>query len=165
LGSTSAALVKHLPAGRGRTFALMGSTLSFKDEPQDNDNALFTFEHRMPAGSGVPPHRESNHEAFYVLEGVLEVEAEGSRYRLQPGDFLNVRPGVVHALHSPGPGWMRVLTTVSPGVGHVRFFSTAGEPVDDPLSPPESGAPTDPDRVIAIARECGIEFLPPPSSR
>ena len=161
MASTS---VKHLPAGQGRAFALMGSTLSFKDEPEDNDQAPFTFEHRMPAVSGVPPHREPNHEAFYVLEGVLEVEADGIRYQLRPGDFLSLPPGVVHALQNPGPGWMRVLTAVSPGCGHVRFFSTAGAPIDDPLNPPETSAPADPDQIMAIARECGLEFLPPPSS-
>ena len=49
-----------------------------------------------------------------MLEGTLEVEADGQRYRLGPDDFLSLRPGVLPALHNPGPGWNRALTLVSP---------------------------------------------------
>jgi quercetin dioxygenase-like cupin family protein len=155
--------VKHLPAGSGRAFALMGSSLTFKDEPADNGDALMAFEHRCPPGQGVPPHTEQNHEAFYVLEGTLEVEADGERYRLGPGAFLSMRPGVIHSLHNPGPGAMRVLTIVAPGSQHERFFSTLGEPIDDPANPPSQ--PSEPpqfERVQQVAHECGMEFLARP---
>ena len=153
--------VKHLPAGGGPAFSLMGSTLSFKDEPDDTGDAFFLFEHRMPPTLGVPPHTERNHEAFYVLEGTLEIEAQGERYRLGPGDFLSISPGVLHSLHNPGPGMMRTLTLTSPGSRHVRFFSALGEPIHDPSNPPPPGEPPDFERVAAVARECGIEFIRP----
>ena len=158
----SMANVKHLPANGGRAFALLGQSLSFKAEPEDNDDALFLFEHRMPLTGGVPAHTERNYEAFYVLEGTLEVEADGERYSLGPGEFLSLRPGVVHSMHNPGPGMMRVLTLVSPGSQHARFFSTVAEPVDDPSNPPAPVEPPDFERMATIGRECGIEFLPPP---
>jgi len=153
--------VKHLPAGDGRAFALMGSTLTFKDEPQDNGGAMLAFEHRCPPGLGVPPHRERNHEAFYVLEGTLVVEVAGQPHELARGDFLHIPPGVAHSLHNPGPDPVRVLTIVSPGEGHARFFSTLGEPVGDPSSPPPPGTPPAFEHVQRIGAECGIEFLPP----
>lgn len=155
--------VKYLPAGSGRAFALMGSSLTFKDEPGENGDYLLLFEHRCPPGDGVPPHSERNHEAFYGLEGVLEIEAAGERYRVEPGAFLSIQPGVVHSLHNPGPAWARVLTLVSPGAQHERFFSTLGEPIGDPANPPQ---PTDPlpfERVAQVAHSCGIDFLPPPA--
>jgi mannose-6-phosphate isomerase-like protein (cupin superfamily) len=153
--------VTHRPAGRGRAFALMGSSLTFKNEPVE-DGAPFTFEHLMPAGLGVPPHTERNHEAFYVLDGILEVEADGERYRLGTGDFLGIQPGVPHALHNPGPGPMRALTTVTPGANHARFFASAGAPTQDPAHPPPPDPSADPTPVMALARDCGIEFQPPP---
>jgi quercetin dioxygenase-like cupin family protein len=156
------AKVKHLPANGGRAFALLGQTLSFKAEPEDNDDALFLFEHRMPPAHSVPAHTERNHEAFYVLEGTLEVEADGERYTLGPDEFLSLRPGVVHSLHNPGPGMMRILTLVSPASQHARFFSTVAEPIDDPSNPSAPGEPPDFERLAAVGRECGIEFLPPP---
>ena len=162
--STAARNVKHLPANSGRAFALLGDSIIFKDEPDDNGNALMLFEHRMRPTLGVPPHREHNHEALYVLEGTLEVEADGERYRLGPGEFLSLRPGVVHSLHNPGPGMNRALTLVTPAGQHARFFSTVAEPIDDPSNPPAPGEPPDFERMATIGRECGIEFLPPPEA-
>jgi quercetin dioxygenase-like cupin family protein len=153
--------VKYLPAGSGRAFAHLGTSLVFKDEPDDNGDSLLLFECRMPAGNGVPPHHEDNHESFYVLEGTLEVEADGGRYRLGPGDFLGIRPGTVHALHNPGPGWLRALMLTSPGSQHVRFFTRLGEPLADPENPPQPQGPPDVDELVSVARECGMEFLPP----
>src|SRR5918911_5212474 len=128
--------VKHLPENGGRAFAILGNSISFKAEPEDTDDALFLFEHRMPPTLSVPAHTERNYEAFYVLEGTLEVEADGEIYRLGPGEFLSLRPGVVHSLHNPGSGIMRTLTLVSPGSQHARFFTTTHEPIDDPDNPP-----------------------------
>ncbi len=81
----------YLPAGAGRSFALMGSFLTFKGEPEGNGDRLLAFEHLCPPGCGVPSHSERNHEAFYVLSGTLEVEADGNAYRLGAGDFLGFR--------------------------------------------------------------------------
>ena len=55
----------------------MGSSSTFKYEPETNGDALLAFEHLCPPGLGVPAHTERNHEAFYVLEGTLEVEVDG----------------------------------------------------------------------------------------
>lgn len=153
--------VKYLPANGGRAFAHLGTSVTFKDEPGENGDALLLFEVRTPAGSGVPPHTERNHEAFYVLEGTLEIEADGEAYRLGPGDFLSIRPGVLHSLHNPGPDWLRALTWVSPGSQHVRFFEALGEPIDDPLDPPQPTGPPDFVELVAVARECGLDFRAP----
>ncbi len=154
--------VKHLQANGGRAFATLGQTVSFKAEPEETDDTLLLFEHLMPPTLGVPAHTERNYEAFYVLEGTLEVEADGERYRLGPGEFLSLRPGVVHSLHNPGPASCRILTLVSPGSQHARFFSTVAEPIDDPSNPRASAEQPDFEWIAAIGRECGIEFLPPP---
>src|SRR5215207_3616955 len=156
------ASVKHLPANGGPAFALLGQTISFKAEPEDTDDALFLFEHRMPPTLGVPAHSERNYEAFYVLEGTLEIEADGQRYRLGPGEFLSLRPGVVHSLHNPGPGMVRILTLVSPGSQHARFFTTVAEPIDDPTNPPAPSGRPDSGLRPPFGRKCGSDFLPPP---
>ncbi len=57
---------------------------------------------------------------------------------------------------------MRILTLVSPGSQHARFFSTVAEPIDDPSNPPQPSEPPDFERMAAVGHECGIEFLPPP---
>jgi quercetin dioxygenase-like cupin family protein len=150
--------VRHLPPQSGRSFVHLGTAVTFKDEPADNGDALLLFEVRMAPGNGVPPHHEGNHEAFYVLEGTLDVDARGTTHRLERGHFLSIPPGVEHALHNPGPGWAVVLTWVSPGSQHVRFFERLGAPLDDPLHPPQPAQPPDIEELVTVARECGMEF-------
>jgi hypothetical protein len=69
----------------------------------------------------------------------------------------------MHALHNPGPDWTVVLTWVSPGSQHVRFFERLGAPLEDPLHPPQPDGPPDVQELITVARECGMEFQAPPS--
>jgi quercetin dioxygenase-like cupin family protein len=155
--------VKYLRGNTGRTFAHLGSSISFKSEPDENGDRLLLFECRMPPGEGVPVHWEHNYESFYVLEGILQVEADGERYLLNRGDFFGMQAGVVHALLNPGPDWLRALMLVAPGSQHVRFFERLGEPLDDPLDPPPLTAAPDFAELAAVARECGMEFLEPGS--
>ena len=156
------AKVKYLAANSGRNRALLGHSVSFKDEPEDNGDAFLLWEGRIPEGDGVPAHTERNHEAFYVLEGTLEIEADGARHQLRPGDFLCIQPGVLHSLHNPGPGWLRSLMIVSPGIQHVRFFTTLGQEIDDPTNPPQPSEPPDFAHFASVARDSGIDFAPPP---
>ena len=157
--------IRHLPAGTGRSFTVLGDIITFKTEPKDTEGALLMFENTLPPAMGVPPHREQAAEAFYVLDGTLEVEADGEHYRLGPGDYLGLTPGVVHSLRNPGPSATRVLTFVSPGSRHARFFAEVGQPLADgtTAAPPAAGKPDIP-RLISVGRECGIEFLPPKGS-
>jgi hypothetical protein len=73
----------------------------------------------------------------------------------------------VHSLHNPGPAMVRILTLVSPGSQHARFFTTVAEPIDDPSNPPQPSEPPDSEdfeRMAAVGHECGIEFLPLPEA-
>jgi mannose-6-phosphate isomerase-like protein (cupin superfamily) len=158
--ASKTARVQHTPANHGRAFAIMGSVLTFKNDPAAAGDTLI-FEHRERPGGFIPPHREPNSESFYVLEGSLEVDVEGQTYELRPGDFLDLPSGVQHSLRNAGSDWNRVLTSVTPGAAHVRFFSAVGEPIE-PGGTPAEPAKTDVGRMVAAARENGIEFAPPP---
>src|SRR4051812_44831517 len=125
----------HLESNGGRAFSHLGTSIVFKQEPSDTAD-LFLFEMRMPAGNGVPPHTERNREAFYVLDGVLEVEADGTQHSLAAGDSLAFEPGVPPPPHTPGPDGVPALTGAARGAQPVPFFNPPGEPLEDPLNPP-----------------------------
>lgn len=60
----------------------------------------------LPLESGEsPPHQHGSLEMFYVVEGVLGHEVNGTPHRLEPGDLGIVRPGdtVKHAVLSDVP--------------------------------------------------------------
>jgi len=127
--------VKHVPANGGRAYAHLGTSITFKDEPDENDDGLFLYEVRKPAGAGVPPHPERNHEAFYVLEGRL-------RSRRTTGTTHSDRESPEHATRravcAPQPR-ARMGSGADLGVDRQparRFLRGAGESIEDPLHPP-----------------------------
>jgi hypothetical protein len=53
---------------------------------------------------------------------------------------------------------VHALTWVAPGQQHVHFFEQLGEPLEDPLNPPQPNGPPDVEELIRVARECGMDF-------
>lgn len=94
---------------------------------------LGLFEGVVEPGEGNNPHLHREHaDAFYVLEGELEVFVGAIRTRLPRGGLMVAPPGVSHCFRNPGPGHERHLNLHAPGE---RFIALArararGEAVD-----------------------------------
>ena len=74
------------------------------------------FESVLEAGKGNNPHLHREHaDAFYVLEGELEVFVGTVRARLAPGGLMVAPPGVSHFFRNPGPNHVRHLNFHAPG--------------------------------------------------
>jgi len=165
MGVNTGAKVKSVPARSGRSVSLLGCGITLLDEPAENDDALLLFEGRTASAGMIPPHREENHEAFYILEGEFELEIEGEPQRCEAGDFLSIQPGVLHEVRNIAPDWGRIMFVASPGRGHQRFFETLGEPLEPGADPPPLTEPPDFERIAAVGRTNGIHFLPPAEAR
>jgi|GEM_PF-3005971 quercetin dioxygenase-like cupin family protein len=64
----------------------------------------------VPGGKGpVPAHRHSDVHFFYVMEGLLELEVDGTVHSIQKGCCVEVPPDTVHQLRSAGDSEMTVL--------------------------------------------------------
>lgn len=61
----------------------------------------------VAAEHGVHPAME---QAYYVLEGEMELELGAERRRIGPGTCVYIRPGVPHAHRNPGSTLLRFLT-------------------------------------------------------
>ena len=55
----------------------------------------------------------------------------------------------------------RILTVVSPGSQHQRFFDTLGQPHDAQADPPPLTEPPDFERIATVGEANGIHFVPP----
>jgi quercetin dioxygenase-like cupin family protein len=163
-GLDTRAKSKSLPARTGRAVALLGWAITYLDEPSDTGDAFMLYEQRTASGGMIPPHREDNHEAFYILEGSFEIQVEGEANRYEVGDFLAIEPGTLHAIRNIGPEWGRIMTVVSPGSQHQRFFDTLGEPHDAQADPPPLTEPPDLERIATVGEACGIHFMAPPKA-
>ena len=152
---------KDIRAESGRAVSVLGWRIAYLEEPGDNDDACMLYEGRTASGGMIPPHREDNHEAFYVLEGEFEFAIEDSRVRRSAGDFLRIAPGVLHGVTNIGTGWGRILFMVSPGSQHQRFFDTLGTPLEPREDPHPLTGPPDFAAIAAAGEASGIHFVPP----
>ena len=110
-------------AGEGKSNSMMGVNLTFKAVSEDTGGAWAFFEYQAPPGFGGPPphlHRKMI-EAFYVIEGQLEVTLGEKSVKLGPGAFALIPPGVAHTFANRESSPTVFLGLLSPG-GFERYF-------------------------------------------
>jgi quercetin dioxygenase-like cupin family protein len=163
MGTDLQTKTKDVRAETGPAVSVVGWRIAYLEEPADNDDACLLYEGRTASGGMIPPHREDNHEAFYILQGEFEFEVEGSSQRHTAGDFLRIAPGLLHSVTNVGPGWGRILFMVSPGSQHQRFFNAIGTPLEPHEDPHPLTGPPDFPAIAAAGEASGIHFLPPPN--
>ncbi|GAA5162521.1 hypothetical protein GCM10023321_48230 [Pseudonocardia eucalypti] len=100
------------------------------------DFMLMDVEHR----AGPPLHvHEVQDDTFYVLSGVLTVQAGEQVVELGPGDFATVPPGVPHTFDNldATQGAVRVVNLMTPG-GYDELFkeweSVSGTPSQEEIT-------------------------------
>ena len=155
-------IVRQRDEGRA-TWFLNGLMLT-KAERAETGGAYCMMEQRITAASNPPPHiHNDEEEAFYVLEGEMEVEVGGEIARLTEGAFALAPRGVPHTFRVLSDE-ARVLVITSSPTGNTNggthhFFEAVGEPAAT-LTIPEPQAP-DPVQLTAVAAAHAIDILPP----
>jgi quercetin dioxygenase-like cupin family protein len=66
-------------------------------------------------GALTHPHDHPFEESYYMLEGEVDVVANGDRHTLRPGDVFWTGTGCVHAFYETQGGRVRWLETSAPG--------------------------------------------------
>lgn len=153
--------VTRVAPGEGRSLWVLGDLYEFKAVGEDTGGAYALVETTASPGvPGPPPHiHHREDEAFYVLEGEIELTVEGSVSTVGPGSFVNLSKGSLHTFRNAGEAPARFLAIVAPA-GFEKFFFEVGEPATDKSSPPEG--PPDVEKVLAAAPKYGLEIPPPP---
>jgi len=113
----------------------------------------------VTAASNPPLHRhEGEDEAFYVLDGEVEVEVDGKVSSVTTGALAFVPRGAVHTYRVVSPtARLLVITSGKPADNLEDFFFAMGDPAEARVLP-EPAAP-DMDRLVALAARSGIEFV------
>jgi quercetin dioxygenase-like cupin family protein len=116
-------------------------------------------EHLLTAAANPPLHRHVDEdEAFYVLEGTVEVEIDGSVTTATPGTYAFAPRDIPHTFRVITPtARMLVLGSGKAHDGLEDFFFAMGDPAPERRLP-EPSAP-DVDRLVALAGRSGIDFL------
>jgi quercetin dioxygenase-like cupin family protein len=139
----------------------MLNSLMIERATAEQTNGAFTLlEQWITADGNPPPHvHELEDEAFFVLEGEIDVTVGTTTTRLGPGGFGFAPRGVPHT-YAIVEGMAHLLVIATPG-GIERFFRDLGEPAGE-LALPEPSAPDVP-FVVGTAACHGITILPPPA--
>jgi len=109
--------VIYTPAGTGNRLFTVDSTATVKISAADTDGAYELFELESPEGAHVPPHRHPWAEAYYVLDGTLDVQIGGRQYRLGPGDSVTIPPSAVHNTATVGGACRFLAFSLTAGTG------------------------------------------------
>ncbi len=142
---------KDLQAGKGRVLAVLGERVTVKLSGDESDGACASVEISTPPQVGPPLHvHQREDETFYVLEGMYEIRVGGRVVPAPPGTFAFLPRGIPHTYTNVGYRTGKLLVTIIPA-GFERFF--------EEMSLLGSDAPLDRDRLDAIGRKYGLEFL------
>lgn len=123
--------VRWGPAGIIRVIAGARST----------DESFSVVEVTEPPGAAAPLHtHHAEAEAFYLLDGEIELTCGEQTVTARAGDFVYAPRGVPHKYVVVGDRPTRVLLLFS-RPGFETFFLEGGSPLDQaPAGPPDPGA-------------------------
>ena len=145
----------YLLAKAGEGQLALGSPHLFKATASDTAGRFDFLVGTFAPMTGPPLHfHEDQDDTFYVLEGLLTVQAGEDVIDLGPGDFLSIPPGVAHTfdnLHN-GDDLVRAINVMTPGGLFPMFEDMARVPA----------GPEQPDRVKAATRRHGTVIVGPP---
>jgi mannose-6-phosphate isomerase-like protein (cupin superfamily) len=151
--------------GESEATWFLNSLVTSKATATETGGTYGISEHLVTAASNPPPHVHTDEEeAFFLLDGEVAFEVNGTVVECRPGSFVLVPRGAVHSFRVlTETARMLVISSSSgpvPGGGVQRFFVVAGTPARARVLP-EVTAP-DPAALAAAAAAHGIEIAPPP---
>ncbi len=153
--------VLHVPPGEGQAVWVAGDTYTFKAVRQDTNGQLFAWEADIPPNAGPPPHIHlTQFEAYYLIEGELEV-LDGDRiFTARAGSFVYIPAGAVHAFRNRSDRHARMLVWMTPG-GFEDFFLEVGRPAVPGRKAPPLG-PEEIERTQRVAAKYGLRIADAP---
>jgi len=124
-------IVRNAGEGDRQSFAGGGLHL-WKLLAEETDGAFFLLEDTMVKDKTTPLHLHPEaHEMTYVVDGEIEVQADGHRSRVRTGGMSFVPKGVAHAFIVVS-AQARLVSLHSPGTTSQAFYRGASDPaVDD----------------------------------
>jgi quercetin dioxygenase-like cupin family protein len=124
----------------------------------ESTNGSFSIvETTEPPGSAAPLHvHHGEAEAFYILEGTIELTCGEETVTANAGDFVCTPKDVPHKYIVVGETPARVLLLFS-RPGFEQFFAEGGTPIDE-----EPAGPPDLDAFRRIVEKYDMELLETP---
>ena len=133
--------------------------MTTKASMAETAGAYSLTEHLVTAASNPPMHVQLHEdEAFYILDGEVELEVDGVVALATPGTFAFVARGAAHTFRVlTDTARMLVLCSGKPADNLEDFFLGMGQPATE-RALPVPGAP-DEARLVELCARTGIELV------
>jgi len=150
-----------LQEDEGEALWFLGILATIKASGETTGGRVAVIEHLAPQGAGSPLHvHRREDEWFYVTEGELTFWVGGQVIAAPAGSFVYGPRDIPHTF-AVASLEARFLLVIEPA-GFERFMRALAEPAQTLTLPPATSRPPDPERMMALAAEYGIEILGPP---
>jgi mannose-6-phosphate isomerase-like protein (cupin superfamily) len=158
---TTATLVPSLSTVDERAaYWMLGGRYTILTSGEETDGRLTVVDVVVTPMGGPPLHvHEREDEAFLVLDGDVTVIVGDREIPATAGSYVLGPRGVPHTFRVEGGRPAHMLVICSPA-GFDDFVASLGTPAGEGL-PAAPDGPPDLDRVMRIAGEHGIRFVPP----
>jgi len=147
----------------GPILSVVGDTYRLVVTGEQTGGAYAVIDMLIPPQGGPGPHAHADfQEAFYVMEGEIEVRTEAQTYTARKGAFVNIPlGGLVHDFKNQTDTMAHLLCVLTPA-GMEGMFQEIGRPVAPGafLPPPEMN-PEEQKRLQGIAEKYGQKLFPP----
>jgi len=133
----------------GKSLSVAGGAYHIIISGEQTGGAYSVIEMEVPSGGGPVPHAHPTfQEAFYVLEGEIEVTTGAGTSTLQQGAYVNIPlGGIIHQFKNRATTTARLLCIITPA-GMEKMFE-------------EISQVKDPKMIPGIAKKYGQQLFPP----
>ena len=143
-----------LEPGEGRVIQVPGHAITYKAAKEETGGAYSLLE-VVVAGEGPPQHiHKAEEEAFYVLEGEVNIKIGEQTIRGTVGSFVLIPRGTAHTVWNAGQTHAKLLAIFSPPGFEQFFIEVVGDEEIDTATFVERGT--------AAAEKYNIEIVGPP---
>ena len=150
-------------AQEGESFSVVGDTYRLIVTGEQTGGAYAVIDMRVPPQGGPGPHAHAAYqEAFYIVDGEIEVKTESQTYTARKGAFVNIPlGGLVHDFKNQADTTAHLLCVLTPA-GMEAMFQEIGRPVaPGAFLPPPEMTPEEQKRLQGIAEKYGQKLFPP----
>ncbi|MCC5649380.1 cupin domain-containing protein [Nostoc sp. XA013] len=135
--------------GEGNQFSILGGQFTIKVTGEETNQAWTIYEFTDTEGNGPPLHTHPWEEAFYILEGELDIQIGTETILASPGFFVNIPHNAPHAFKIRSAN-AKFLVLVSPK-GAKNFYEEMGQVADS--------SSLNMEKVQPVLNKYGLQFL------
>ncbi|MFJ3585133.1 cupin domain-containing protein [Streptomyces sp. NPDC090127] len=130
--------IVYIPPKAGPARWVFGDHYTLKADKENTHGSLGLIEAMVPPGGGPPLHiHHDSDEAFYLIEGELEISNEKRGEIVGAGAFVFVPKGKTHAFRNVSDKPCKMLIIFTPA-GFEHFFSELGVAAEEGMPAPEA---------------------------